>query len=143
MQDLTVAAQLYIWTTKTGKGKATGPSAGFILPNGANRSPDAAWLSPDQWAAVTPEQRQKFPPLCPYFLIEVKSPADRLKELQQKMDEYIANGCQLGWLIDPERRHVYVYRPGRPVERLDGPVSVSAEPELPGFELDLRPVWEP
>ncbi len=142
-QDTEVCCQLGSWAKRVGKGKVMGPSGGFILPNGANRSPDASWLSPEQLAALTPEQRKKFLPLCPFFLIEVKSPSDRLKTLQEKMDEYIANGCQLGWLIDPDRRQVHVYRPGQPVQLVDGPQSVSGDPELPGFTLDLRPVWEP
>jgi Uma2 family endonuclease len=143
IQDLSVAAQLYIWTTQVGKGKALGPSGGFILPNGATRSPDAAWITSEQWAGVPPKQRKKFLPLCPFFLIEMRSPSDSLKELQDKMDEYIANGCRLGWLIDPEPRQVHVYRPGGPPQVLDKPQSVSGDPELPAFVLDLRPVWEP
>jgi Uma2 family endonuclease len=142
-QDLSVSAQLYNWTRQTGKGKASGPSGGFILPSGANRAPDAAWLSPEQMASLTSEERKKFLPLCPFFLIEVKSPSDALKKLQAKMDEYLANGCRLGWLIDPETKQVHVYRPGRAVELLDHPQTVSGEPELPGFVLDLDPVWRP
>ena len=120
-----------------------GPSGGFILPNGANRSPDAAWLSPEQMAALTPEHRKKFLPVCPYFVTEVRSPSDVLKKLQAKMEEYIANGCQLGWLIDPENRQVHIYRPGQEVQILDNPEAVAGDPELPGFVLDLEPVWHP
>lgn len=142
-QDLSVAAQLYTWTQRSGKGKASGPSGGFILPNGANRAPDAAWLSPEQMASLTAEQRKKFLPLCPYFVIEVKSPSDALGKLQEKMEEYRSNGSQLGWLIDPETQTVHVYRPGQPVEVLENANLVSGEPELPGFVLDLEPVWHP
>jgi Uma2 family endonuclease len=142
-QDLSVGAQLWLWTQQTGMGKATGPSGGYILPNGANRAPDAAWLAPAQLAILTPAQWKKFLPLCPFFLIEVKSPSDELKRLQDKMAEYIANGCQVGWLIVPETKQVHVYRPGQAVVVLDNPQSVSADPDLPGFVLDLKPVWNP
>ncbi len=142
-QEGEVFVQLSVWTKAVGKGKAVGSSAGFILPNGANRAPDAAWLSPEQLASLTPEQRRKFPPLCPFFLIEVRSPSDVRKKLQEKMEEYIANGCRLGWLIDPEKKQVHVYRPGQPVQVLDAPTTISGDPELPGFVLDLDPVWRP
>ncbi len=105
--------------------------------------PDAAWISPEQLAAITAEQRKKFLPICPFFLIEVKSPSDTLKKLQDKMDEYIANGCKLGWLIDPEKQQVHIYRPGQPAHVLDQPASVTGDPELPSFVLDLDPVWRP
>ncbi len=142
-RDAEVCVQLSIWAKAVGKGKVVGSSAGFILPNGANRAPDAAWLTDEQLASLTPEQRRKFPPLCPFFLIEVRSPSDALKKVQEKMDEYIANGCQFGWLIDPDRQQIHVYRPGQPVQVLDNPQTVSGDPELPGFVLDLEPVWRP
>jgi Uma2 family endonuclease len=142
-QDTEVCLQLATWAKARGKGKVTGPSGGFILPNGANRSPDASWITPEQLATLTTEQRKKFLPLCPYFLIEVRSPSDSLKKLQEKMEEYIANGCKLAWLIDPDKLRVHVYRSGQPVEVLDNPTSLSGEPELPGFVLDLEPVWRP
>jgi Uma2 family endonuclease len=142
-QDAEVCIQLGMWAKVVGKGKVTGSSGGFILPNGANRAPDAAWLSPQQMAGLTAEQRKKFLPVCPYFVIEVRSLSDVLKKLQEKMDEYIANRCQLGWLIDPEKTQVHVYRPGQPVHLLDAPQTLAADPELPGFVLDLVPVWRP
>jgi Uma2 family endonuclease len=142
-RDAKVCVQLSIWAKAVGKGKAVGSSAGFILPNGANRAPDAAWLSQQQLDSLTPEQRRKFPPPCPSFLIEVRSPSDSLKKLQEKMEEYMANGCQLGWLIDPDKQQVHVYRPGQSVQVLDNPQTVSGDPELPGFVLDLKPVWRP
>jgi len=142
-QDAEVCWQLGAWARAVGRGKVTGSSGGYILPNGANRAPDASWISPEQLAAITAEQRKKFLPICPFFLIEVKSPSDSLSKLQEKMDEYIANGCKLAWLIDPEKQHVHIYRPGRPVQVLDQPTTVSGEPELPGFVLDLEPVWHP
>lgn len=142
-QDAEVCTQLNIWCKAVGKGKVTGSSGGFILPHGANRAPDAAWITPEQLATLTPQQRKKFLPLCPFFLIEVMSPSDTLKKLQEKMDEYIANGCHLGWLIDPSRVQVHVYRASQPVQVHDNPQTVSGEPELPGFVLDLEPVWRP
>jgi Uma2 family endonuclease len=142
-QDTEVSRQLANWAIACGKGKAMGPSGGFILPSGANRAPDASWLSPEQMAALTPAQRKKFLPVCPFFLIEVKSPSDSLKKLQDKMDEYVANGCRLGWLIDPDSRQVHIYRPGQPPQALDDPQAVSGDPELPGFVLELDPVWRP
>lgn len=142
-QDAEVCIQLGIWAKAVGKGKVSGPSGGYILPNSANRAPDASWLSPEQLATLTAEQRKKFLPVCPFFLIEVRSPSDILKKLQEKMDEYIANGCRLGWLIDPEKRQVHVYRPDQSPQVLDNPQTVSGDPELPGFVLDLEPVWRP
>jgi Uma2 family endonuclease len=142
-QDAEVCIQLGIWAKAFGKGKVVGSSGGYILPNSANRAPDASWISPDQWAALTAEQRKKFLPLCPFFLIEVLSPSDSLKKTQQKLEEYIANGCRLGWLIDPSKMQVHIYRPGQPVQVLDNPQTVSGDPELPGFILDLEPVWRP
>lgn len=142
-QDAEVCIQLGVWAKTVGKGKTVGSSCGFILPNGANRAPDAAWLSPEQVSSLTPEQRKRFPPLCPVFLIEVRSPSDGLKKLQEKMEEYLSNGCQLGWLIDPTTKQVHVYRPGQPVQVLDNPQTITGDPELPGFALDLAPVWQP
>jgi Uma2 family endonuclease len=142
-RDVEVCIQLGNWARTIRKGRVTGSSGGFILPNGANRAPDAAWITQDQIDSLTAEQRKKFLPLCPYFLIEVLSPSDSLKATQEKMDEYIANGCKLAWLIDPSRTKVHIYRPAQPVQVLDNPQSVSADPELPGFVLDLQPVWTP
>jgi Uma2 family endonuclease len=141
IQSLSVAAQLYNWSRRLGQGAVTDSSGGYTLPNGANRAPDAAWVSPEQLAAITPEQMQKFLPVCPHFLVEVMSPSDNLDHLLAKMDEYMANGCKLAWLIRPDQKQVRVYRPGQPVEVLDDLQTLCAEPELPGFTLDLEPVW--
>jgi Uma2 family endonuclease len=143
MQNVSVAAQLYAWSRKIGGGKVTDSSGGFILPNGANRAPDTAWITPEQLATITPEQMKKFLPVSPYFAIEVMSPSDSLKKTMEKMEEYIANGTKLGWLIHPDKKQVYVYRPAKEVQVLDNPQSVSGDPELPGFVLDLDPVWRP
>jgi Uma2 family endonuclease len=142
-RDAEVCIQLGTWAKAAGQGKVTGASGGFILPNGANRAPDAAWLSQQQLTALTAEQRKRFLPVCPFFLIEVLSPADDLQKLQEKMDEYMANGCQLGWLIDPLQKQVHIYRASQPVNVLDNPATLVGDPELPGFMLDLAPVWQP
>lgn len=142
-RNIGISAQLYNWTKKNGAGAAFDSSAGFKLPNGADRSPDAAWISHERLAALTPEQKRKFIPLCPDFVIELTSPTDSLSATQAKMIEYIENGARLGLLIHPEARCVYVYRPASPVEELKDVNEVSGDPELPGFTLDLREIWEP
>jgi len=137
-----ITRQLVNWTKRDGTGVACDSSTGFKLPNGADRSPDGAWISRARLAPLTSEEKEKFLPLCPDFVIELRSPSDRLEDVQAKMEEYIANGARLGWLIDPQTRRVHVYRPGA-VEILQGVQRVSGEGELPGFVLDLRDIWEP
>lgn len=132
-----VVVDLGIWNRQAQRGKAFDSSTGFKLPNGANRSPDVAWIQNDRWEALTPEQQQKFPPICPDFVIEIRSPSDDLSSLQEKMREYIENGTQLGWLINRQDRQVEVYRSGQPVEILEAPTSLSGESVLPGFVLPL------
>ena len=131
------------WTWQDGTGVTSGSSAGFLLPNGAMRAPDAAWVLRSRLEPLTAEQKQKFLPLCPDFVAEIRSPSDRLSTVQAKMQEYVDNGARLGWLIDSGSRVVYVYRPNQPVERLENPATVSGDPVLPGFVLDLHMVWEP
>ena len=138
-----ITMQLRMWAKEDGRGVATDSSTGFKLPNGADRSPDAAWVLRSRLAEVPAEKKKKFLPLCPDFVIELKSPTDALADLQAKMDEYIANDARLGWLINPETRRVYVYRPGQVVEVLENRESISGEPLLTGFTLDLREIWEP
>ena len=131
------------WANETGTGVVFGSSVGYRLPNGSTRSPDVSWVRRDRLARLTREQKRQFLPLCPDVVIEVRSPSDRMTDLMAKMVEYVANGAMLGWLIDPDSRTVYVYRPGRAVEQLDGPMALSGEPELPGLVLGLGGVWEP
>ena len=131
----------YAWAKSDGTGKGFDSSTGFTLPNGAKRSPDLAWVKLARWNALSDDERKEFPPLCPDFLVELRSQSDSLATLQEKMDEYIASGAQLGWLIDPIEKKVYVYRPQATAECLDNPVSVSGEPLLQGFILDLQEVW--
>lgn len=136
-----IGGQLRTWAKRDGTGVSIGPSGGFLLPNGAMRAADAVWVRRDRLNAFSAEEREKFLPICPDFVIELRSPSDRLRTLQDKMAEWIANGAKLGWLIDPRPRHVYVYRPGMPVERLDDPAELSDDSLLPGFVLDLREIW--
>ena len=137
-----ITAQLWTWALRDGTGIVTDSSGGFTLPNGAVRAPDAAWVRKARLQGLTEEQKERFLPLCPDFAIELRSPSDRLRAVQVKMREYIANGATLGWLIDTPNRRVYVYRPDAEVERLDDPTTLSGDPELPGFVLDLQLVWE-
>lgn len=133
--DLTT--EVNIWNHQTNLGVVFDSSGGFKLPNGADRSPDAAWVKLERWEALTPEQRRKFPPLAPDFVVELRSASDDLKRLQEKMQEYRDNGVRLGWLINPQNQRVEIYRLGREVEVLQSPASLSGEDVLPGFVLDL------
>lgn len=134
---------LNTWALQDGTGVVFDSSGGFELPNTATRSPDAAWVKRSRLALLTPEQKKRFLPLCPDFVVELRSPSDRLKVLQDKMQEYLDNGAKLGWLLDTLNRCAYVYRPGQAVERLDNPASLVGDPELPGFVLDLATIWTP
>ncbi len=135
--------QLGNWTRMDATGRIFDSSTGFRLPNGAKRSPDAAWVTRERVAALTPEQREGFLPLCPDFVVELRSRSDSLAELQEKMTEFIHNGARLGWLIDAETQTVYVYRPEAEVAVLEHPTELAGDPELPGFVLDLTEIWTP
>ena len=138
-----VFLQLRIWAGRDDTGRAFNSNTGFILPNKASRAPDASWVKVSRLAKLAAKQKRKFCPLCPDFVVEVLSPSDRLPTLQGKMEEYRENGAVLGWLIDPEERKVYVYRPGKRVECLNRPKRLSGDPELPGFVLELARIWKP
>ncbi len=133
--------QLFNWSDRDNTGIAFDSSGGFKLPNNADRSPDAAWIPLEKWNALTLEQKQKFLPLCPDFIIELRSPSDSLKTLQDKMQEYMENGTRLGWLINPQDKQVEIYRQDREVEVLNSPNSLSGENVLPGFILNLELIW--
>jgi Uma2 family endonuclease len=133
--------QLFNWTDADGTGIAFDSSTGFKLPNGADRSPDASWIKLERWDALTDEEKRKFPPICPDFVIELLSPSDSLKTTQEKMKEYIDNGVRLGILINRKSRQVEIYRPGKEVEVLDSPATVSGEDILKGFVLNLGMIW--
>jgi len=132
---------LVAWADEDGAGISFDSSTGFTLPNGAIRSPDASWVKRETCEALSKDQREGFAPLCPDFVIELRSRTDLLSDLHAKMQEYIDNGARLGWLIDPMDKRVYVYRPNQSVEVWDDPVSVGGDPVLPGFELQMRELW--
>lgn len=138
IRNAKLSARLYEWSEATALGEGFDSSVGFILTNGALRSPDASWLARDRWEALSPDQREKFPPLCPDFVAELVSPSDSLPELRAKMREYLENGARLGWLLNPRQRQAEIYRPGREPEVLQDPTELSGEDVLPGFTLDLR-----
>ena len=133
--------QLANWTDRDGTGIEFDSSAGFILSNGATRSPDASWIKLSRWNALSDEQKTKFAPICPNFVVEVRSPSDSLELLKDKMQEYIDNGASLGWLIDRQNRQVYIYQPNKDVRILNNPASVSGNSLLPNFDLDLTKIW--
>ena len=140
-REAEITMQVRQWAKRDGTGTAFSPSTGFRLPNGAMRSPDAAWMPNSRLAQFSAAERQRFIAACPDFVLELRSPSDRLAVTRAKLVEYMANGARLGWLLDPGPRRVYVYRPNEPVQRLDKPEEVSGDPELPGFVLDLREIW--
>jgi len=133
--------QLGNWAKANRSGVVFDSSTLFVLPNGARRSPDASWVTRKRWEALTAEEQDGFAPLCPDFVIELRSRSDNLPPLEDKMIEYIANGALMAWLIDPLRKWVYIYRPNRTTEILEDPDAVSGDPELPGFRLDVRELW--
>ena len=129
------------WEERHGTGKIFGSSTGFTLPNGATRAPDVAWVKRARLDALTDEEWEKFLPLCPDFVLELRSRTDSLRVLREKMEEYLANGARLGWLLDPPARQALIYRSGRPVEVVAEPGKLSGEDVLPGFELDAPALW--
>lgn len=131
------------WSRKDRRGIAFDSSTGFILPNGATRSPDAAWILRERLTKLAPEQKRKFLPLCPDFVVELQSPSDTLADLKAKLSEYMDNGAQLGWLLVPETKDVYIYRSGDEPEHLANPQQISGDPLLPGFVLNLAEIWDP
>lgn len=135
-----INAQLWLWNQQNKLGEVFDSSTGFKLPNGATRSPDAAWIKKERWERLTLEQQRGFIPLCPDFAIELRSKSDNLSDLQDKMQEYLANGLVLGWLIDPQNNQLEVYRSNLPVEVISNPVSISGDDILPGFTLDLTDI---
>jgi Uma2 family endonuclease len=140
-RNLSISTQLGNWfETHEELGEAFDSSTGFILPNGATLSPDAAWLSRERWDALTVQQQKGFVPLCPDFVFELRSQSDSLSKLQAKMQEYLDNGAKLGWLIDPQNQRVEIYRSGRKVELWENPAELFGEDILPEFVLNLRRV---
>ena len=140
-QETELARQVSNWSLQDGNGLAFGSNAGYTLPNGAVRAPDVSWIPLDRWESLGKDEQQRFGHTFPNFVIELRSPSDRLSDIQAKMVEYIQNGARLGWLVDPQLRQVHIYRPGQQVELLEAPESVSGESVLPGFVLDLTKIW--
>ncbi len=140
-RNIEISYQLQAWSRQNKQGIAFDSSGGFKLPNNADKSPDAAWIPSEKWNNLTTEERQGFIPLCPDFVIELRSKSDSLKSLQNKMQEYLENGTELGWLINRQDRQVEIYRQGQAVEILENPSQLSGESVLQGFILDLNPVW--
>ncbi|MDB9311876.1 Uma2 family endonuclease [Spirulina sp. CS-785/01] len=141
-RNSSISGELYLWWRNAGEpGKIFDSSTAFILPNDATRSPDACWISQNRWDALTPEQKGTFAKICPDFVVELRSASDTLQSLQEKMREYQENGTKLGWLINPQKRTVEIYRIGLAVEVLENPNELWGEAVLPGFVLNLRRVW--
>lgn len=140
-RNFDIAGQLWLWNRQTKLGVAFDSSTGFYLPNGSYRSPDAAWIRQERWDALTLEQQEGFAPICPDFVLELRSKNDSIEKLRAKMREYIENGACLGWLIDRKNQKVEIYRQSRNVEVLNKPANLSGEDILPGFVLDLTEVW--
>ncbi|QLE56160.1 Uma2 family endonuclease [Nostoc sp. TCL26-01] len=140
-RNIEIAADFVIWNRQIKLGVCFDSSTCFKLPNGANRSPDVAWIKKARWDALTPEEQAKFPPIAPDFVLELMSPSDSLSEMQIKMQEYLDNQVKLGWLINPQMRQVEIYRLGKPVEILTSPQELSGENVLPGFILNLQLIW--
>jgi Uma2 family endonuclease len=136
-----VSGQLFVWSEADGTGEAFDSSSGFTLPNGAIRSPDAAWIRSDRWSALQLEQQTSFAPIAPDFIVELRSSSDTLASLKEKMVEYITNGVRLGVLIDRKNCQVHLYRPNQEPEVLDNPEFVSCEPEMPMFSLKMAKIW--
>ena len=141
-RNASLSGQLWSWNEATGLGKVFDSSAGFELPDSSIYAADAAWVSSDRWQQLSRAERRTFAPLCPDFVAELRSPSDRIADLREKMSAYRSNGARLGWLIDPDERRVEIYRPGREVEVLQDPATLSGENVLPGFVLKLAPLFE-
>lgn len=141
-RNFSLTSRFGVWVEEDGTGVGFDSSTNFRLPNGAMRSPDASWVRRERWDALTSHEQDVFPPLCPDFVIELRSRTDSLAALKRKMEECLANGAQLGWLIDPKNRRAFIYRQGQAVKRLDDPQTLAGDPLLPGFVLDVTRLWD-
>ena len=140
-RNIKLAFQLEAWSSQNDLGLAFDSSTGFKLPNGAERSPDASWIKCDRWNSLDTKQKRKFPPLCPDFVIELRSETDSIKTLKLKMLEYMDNGAKLGWLIDPKTQKVEIYRLGKQVEIIQNPATLFGEDILPGLVINLSSIF--
>lgn len=136
-----ITTQLEIWAEADGTGLTFDSSTEFNLPGGGKRSPDVSWIKLERWNNLTEQQQETFPPICPDFVVELRSKSDNLKSLQDKMQEYLDSGLRLGWLINPHNKQVEIYRQGQQKETLENPTTLSGEDVLPGFVLDLQRIW--
>ncbi len=134
--------QLENWNDKDQRGEVFDSSTLFRLPKGSGRSPDAAWVERSRWEALSEDEQDRFPPLCPDFVIELRSKTDRLVDLQEKLVEYLDNGAQLGWIVDPLMKQVHIYEPGLPVQILNQPTVVAGSGCVAGFVLDLKQIFQ-
>ncbi len=141
LRNFNLTYQLAAWARNDGRGVGFDSSTCYALPNNARRSPDASWIKRERWDALTEQQKESFAPICPNFVVEIRSPSDNLAPLCEKMLEYVANGAAMGWLIDPFKRRVYIYRPDEKLIILENPEVVSGDPLLPGFELETAELW--
>lgn len=139
-QNTRIIQRLANWAEQDGTGESFGATAIFILPNGAKRVPDAAWIRKDRWSKVSAGQKYALPTICPDFVVELRSPSDRLSDLQAKMEEYVANGSRLGWLLDPVDNCAFVYLPGQRPSRIDNPGILRGDPVLPGFTFNFEEI---
>lgn len=140
--NVKLSSRFVIWNEQTGLGEVFDSSTAFRLPSGADRSPDVAWVSRERWNSLPREQQDTFSPLCPDFVLELRSKTDKMKPLREKMQEYLENQIHLGWLIDTKNKLVEIYRPNQPVEILKKPATLSGEYILPGFVLNLQFLWQ-
>lgn len=142
IKNFKLTTKFGVWVEKDGSGEGFDSSTGFRLPNGAKCSPDLSWINSEKWSAIPKAKRKKFAPVCPDFIVELRSETDNLTKLKDKMSEYIENGASLGWLIDSEKRKVYVYHPNEEVKILNNPAEISGETILKGFVLNVQEIWE-
>ena len=140
LRNTTITTGLRIWAKKDGTGVSFGNSGMFTLPNGAKRSPDAAWMSNSRWSRLTEEEKDSFTNICPDFVLELRSKSDPIENIKEKMAEYIANGARLGWLLDPRDNCATIYRPDQPPQRIESPAIISGDPVLPSFKFDFREI---
>jgi len=140
-QNANLVGLFFVWNEQHQQGFLFDSSTCFKLPNGADRSPDVAWVNKQRWLALTPQQRKKFPPLAPDFVLELLSPTDNLKDTQEKMEEYLSAGVRLGWLLNTENKVVEIYRFGLEKEVKQNPLTISGEDVLPGLVINLNRIW--
>jgi Uma2 family endonuclease len=135
-----ILMRLSNWADQDGTGECFDSNSEFTLPNGAKRAPDGSWIPRSRWNRFTEEEKNRFTEICPDFVIELRSPSDRLRDIQAKMEEYIANGSRLGWLLDPVENRATIYRPAQPPEEIENPAIIAGDPILPGFKFDFKEI---